>query len=66
MSMAGAGNLMLVTLLVAPAGAFLGGFSRDAALSRAAFAGFALIAAGLAMIDGRLASLIQARGGIPD
>ena len=53
LGMAGAGNLMLVTLLVAPVAIVLGALVLGEALSPAAYAGFALLALGLAVIDGR-------------
>ena len=46
----GAGNLLLVTLLVAPVAVTLGALVRDEALAPRAFLGFGLIAAGLVVI----------------
>ncbi len=54
LAMAGAGNLSLVTLLTAPVAITLGALMLGEALPARAFAGFALIAAGLLVIDGRL------------
>ncbi len=54
LGMAGAGNLSLVTLLTAPVAIILGAVMLGEALPPRAFAGFALIAAGLIVIDGRL------------
>jgi drug/metabolite transporter (DMT)-like permease len=54
LGMAGAGNLSLVTLLTAPVAITLGALMLGEALHPRAYAGFALIAAGLLMIDGRL------------
>lgn len=54
LGMAGAGNLSLVTLLVAPFAILLGALVLDEALPHRAYAGFALIAAGLLVIDGRI------------
>lgn len=54
LALAGAGNLLLVTLLIAPVAVALGATLRAEALPPSAYAGFALIAAGLAAIDGRL------------
>ena len=54
LGMAGSGNLMLVTLLVAPVAIVLGAVARDEALRPAAFAGFALLALGLVVLDGRI------------
>lgn len=51
---AGAGNVLLVTLLVAPVAILLGALVRGEALSGAAFAGFGLLALGLLILDGRL------------
>ena len=50
---AGAGNLLLVTLLLAPIAIVLGAVVFAEALSPGAYAGFALLALGLAVIDGR-------------
>ena len=54
LSMAGAGNLMLCTLLIPPIAIWLGWAFLDETLPREAFAGLALIALGLIIIDGRL------------
>lgn len=54
LGMAGAGNLMLCTLLIPPVAILLGSAFLDERLTPEAFAGFALIATGLAVIDGRL------------
>jgi drug/metabolite transporter (DMT)-like permease len=54
LGMAGAGNLSLVTLLVAPFAILLGALVLDEALPLRGYAGFALIAAGLLVIDGRV------------
>lgn len=53
LAMAGAGNLMLCTLLIPPIAITLGWLFLDERLPPQAFAGFALIAAGLVVIDGR-------------
>ena len=50
----GAGNLLLVTLLVAPVAILLGALVRHEALGPAAYAGFALLALGLLVLDGRI------------
>ncbi len=50
----GAGNLLLCTLLVAPIAIVLGALVRDEALLPQAFAGFALLAIGLLVLDGRI------------
>ena len=52
--MAGAGNLMLVSLLIPPVAIFLGWAFLDEALPPRAYAGFGIIAIGLAVLDGRL------------
>ena len=52
---AGAANLMLVTLIVPPFAIALGAAFLDERLEPTAWLGFALIAAGLAVSDGRLA-----------
>ncbi len=58
LAMAGAGNLLLVTLLVAPIAVLLGALVLGEALSHTAFAGFALLALGLLILDGRLVALL--------
>lgn len=64
MAMAGAGNLTLVTLLVAPVAVLLGASVLGEKLLPSAFAGFGLIALGLIVIDGRVAAFMFSRGGI--
>lgn len=54
LGMAGAGNLLLCTLLIPPIAIFLGWAFLDERLGAEAFAGFALIALGLLVIDGRI------------
>jgi len=61
MQMAGAGNLSLVTLLVAPVAIVLGAVMFDEALPLRAYLGFALLAAGLIVIDGRIFRLRAAQ-----
>lgn len=51
---AGAGNASLSTLIAAPMAVTLGGLILGEGLPARAFAGFALIAAGLLILDGRL------------
>lgn len=51
---AGSGNLMLVTLLVAPVSILLGALVLGETLYPRHYAGFGLIAAGLAVLDGRV------------
>jgi len=54
LAMAGSGNLMLCTLLIPPIAILLGAWARDEALLPQAFAGFALLALGMLVLDGRL------------
>ncbi len=51
---AGSGNLMLVTLLVAPVAIVLGAWARAETLAPQAFVGFAMLAVGLIVLDGRV------------
>lgn len=51
---AGSGNTMLVTLLLIPVGIVAGAVVLGETLGAGAFAGFGLIALGLAVLDGRL------------
>ena len=54
LDMAGSGNLMLVTMLVAPVAIVLGAVFLDEDLPRRAYLGFVLLAAGLLVLDGRI------------
>ena len=54
LGMAGSGNLMLVTLLIPPVAIVLGSVVLKEALPSHAYVGFALLAVGLIVIDGRL------------
>lgn len=54
LEMAGAGNLMLVTLLVAPVAIILGALVLDEVLQTQAYVGFGLLAFGLLVLDGRI------------
>jgi drug/metabolite transporter (DMT)-like permease len=54
LALAGSGNLMLVTLLVAPIAIVLGAWVLDERLDPNAYKGFVLLALGLVIIDGRL------------
>ncbi len=54
LALAGSGNLMLVTLLIPPVAIALGAWVRGEALGPNAFVGFALLALGLVILDGRL------------
>ncbi len=57
---AGVGNLLLVTLLVAPVAIALGALVLGESLAPNAYAGFALLAAGLVIIDGRIPRRLRA------
>lgn len=61
LAMAGAGNVGLVTLLVAPIAIVLGAAVLGETLHTAAYLGFALLAAGLLVIDGRVLRLRRGR-----
>ena len=54
LAMAGSGNLMLCTLMIPPVAIALGALVRGEELRGAAYGGFALLAAGLVVLDGRL------------
>lgn len=54
LAMAGSGNLMLVTLVIPPVAIVLGAYARDETLTPQAFAGFALLAAGLLILNGTI------------
>lgn len=51
---AGAGNLLLVTLMIPPIAIILGAWARDEALVSSAYLGFALLGVGLLVLDGRI------------
>ncbi len=61
LAMAGAGNLMLVTLVVPPVAILLGWLVLGERLEPRVWLGFALVAAGLAVIDGRVLRLLRRR-----
>jgi len=61
LGMAGAANTMLVTLIIPPVGIVLGWAMLDERLAAQAWLGLALIAAGLAVIDGRPLGFIRSR-----
>ncbi len=63
LNMAGSGNLMLCTLLVAPIAIILGAVVLGEELPLQAFTGFGLLALGLIIIDGRLFKAVQHRMG---
>lgn len=54
LTVAGSGNAMLVTLMIPPVAIVLGALVLGERLSPSAFVGFAMLAAGLIVIDGRL------------
>ena len=54
LGMVGSGNLMLVTLLIPPVAIVLGHLVLDEVLSPNAYIGFAILALGLSLLDGRL------------
>lgn len=54
LAMAGSGNLLLVTLLIPPVAITLGALVRDETLHPGEYLGFAVLALGLSIIDGRL------------
>jgi drug/metabolite transporter (DMT)-like permease len=54
LTLAGSGNLMLVTLMITPIAIVLGAVVLGETLSPNAYKGFALLALGLAIIDGRV------------
>lgn len=54
LAMAGSGNLLLVTLLIPPVAITLGALVRDETLHPGEYLGFAILALGLSIIDGRL------------
>ena len=54
LAMAGSGNLMLVTLLIPPFAIVLGALILNESLHPAAYGGFALLATGLLILDGRI------------
>ena len=54
LAMAGSGNLLLCTLMIPPVAIALGAAVLGEALRPAAYAGFALLASGLLVLDGRL------------
>lgn len=59
LGMAGSGNLMLVTLLVAPVTIVAGAIILNESLSLNAYAGFVLLAIGLILLDGRALRLLH-------
>lgn len=64
LAMAGSGNLMLVTLMIPPVAIVLGANILGESLSPNAYAGFALLACGLIVLDGRLIAGLRTRRGM--
>ena len=56
---AGAGNLLLVTLMIPPVAILLGSWARDESLTSGAYLGFALLGAGLLILDGRIGNAVR-------
>jgi len=65
LAMAGSGNLMLCTLLIAPVAIVLGAVVLGETLQPQAFAGFGLLALGLIVLDGRLGARLRRMRGLP-
>jgi drug/metabolite transporter (DMT)-like permease len=61
LAVAGSGNLMLVTLLIPPVAIILGHLVRDEVLAPHAYGGFALLTAGLIILDGRVWNWLRSR-----
>jgi len=61
LGMAGSGNLMLCTLMVPPVAITLGAWIRAETLAPNAYAGFAALALGLVVLDGRVMTRLRAR-----
>jgi drug/metabolite transporter (DMT)-like permease len=59
LQMAGSGNLMLCTLMVAPVAIVLGAVVLNEALPLRAYVGFGLLALGLVILDGRLITRLK-------
>ncbi|WP_233557481.1 DMT family transporter [Rhodophyticola porphyridii] len=59
LAMAGSGNAMLVTLLIPPVAILLGAAVLGERLGPSAFAGFALLATGLLILDGRALQIFR-------
>jgi drug/metabolite transporter (DMT)-like permease len=62
LAMVGSGNLMLVTLLVAPIAITLGAVVLGEKLGTNTYFGFAILAVGLIILDGRVWKAMQRRG----
>jgi drug/metabolite transporter (DMT)-like permease len=64
LAVAGATNLLLVTLLIPVSALLLGGLVLGEAITASKLAGMALIFAGLAVIDGRAVAMLRGRGAV--
>jgi drug/metabolite transporter (DMT)-like permease len=64
--MAGSGNLMLCTLMIPPVAILLGAWVRGEALPPHALAGFAVLALGLLVLDGRILGAVRRLGRAAD
>jgi drug/metabolite transporter (DMT)-like permease len=62
LAMAGSANLLLCTLMIPPVAILLGASVRAEALPPHALAGFAVLALGLLILDGRVLRLLVRRG----
>lgn len=62
LAMAGSGNLMLCTLLIVPVAIALGASVRGEVLPPSAVTGFALLALGLVILDGRILRVLRKSG----
>jgi drug/metabolite transporter (DMT)-like permease len=61
LALAGSGNAVLCTLMIPPVAISLGAWIRAEALAPNAYMGFALLALGLAILDGRILRALRAR-----
>lgn len=61
LAIAGAANLLFVTLMVPPVAIALGALARGEALAPNAFLGLGLLAAGLVLLDGRVLAALRRR-----
>jgi drug/metabolite transporter (DMT)-like permease len=66
LAMAGSANLLLCTLMIPPVAILLGAWVRDEALPPHALAGFAVLALGLLVLDGRVLRAVRRAGRAAD
>ena len=66
LAMAGSGNLMLVTLMIAPVAIIAGALILGEKLTANAYLGFAVLAAGLIVLDGRILRRVRGPAGLID